>query len=329
MKTPTSRRVLVVHNPMAGRRDRGRLRRVLRHLRALGCSVSVHRTASAGPEHALPPALAPTLAPAQAPALPPAQAPDSFDVIAVAGGDGTVNDVINAMTPDHPPLAVIPLGTANVMAIELGLPKSLRRIAEVIARASPAPLYIGRAGGRRFAVMAGVGFDARVVAGVGGGLKRRLGKAAYVWRTVVELCRDDAPHLRLTIDGVPHAAASAVVANGHYYGGAMVCAPDAWLDRPGLQVCLFGRGRPWDVLRYGAALMFGRLPDLADVTLVAAATVTIEAPAGEPMQVDGDAAGSVPTTITAEPVPLAVLRPEAPVSRWRRRWRCRWRHCRC
>jgi YegS/Rv2252/BmrU family lipid kinase len=293
MTAASSRRVLVIHNPMAGRRDRGRLKRVLAHLQALGCRVSVHTTQSAGATHALPAAMP----------------PGGIDVIAIAGGDGTVNDVVNAMTADHPPLAVIPLGTANVMAIELRMPKSPRRIAEVIARGRPTPLYLGRANGRRFVLMAGVGLDARIVANVDSRLKRRLGKGAYVWQALVELYRDKAPRLRLTIDGTAHEAASAIVANSHYYGGPMVCAPDAWLDRPGFQVCLFGRGRRRDVLRYGAALLLGRLADLSDVKLVAATTVTIEAPAGEPVQVDGDNAGSVPMTITAEPVPLSVLRP--------------------
>src|SRR3546814_8984323 len=89
--------------------------------------------------------------------------------------------------------------------------------------------------------MAGIGFDAHVVAKLPGDLKRVLGKGAYVIESLRRLIDYNVPRYRLKIDGRDYDCASAVIAKGHFYGGRFVCAPHARLDDPAFEICLFRR----------------------------------------------------------------------------------------
>ncbi len=156
--------MLVIHNPTAGRRRLRRLRAILLHLAKAGCEATVRPTAARG----------------DAETLARQAAAEGWDVVAVAGGDGTINEAVNGLYGSRVPLAVIPLGTANVVAAELCMPLDPAAIAEVIAGSTVQDIYLGTANGRRFVMMAGVGFDARVVEAIPARVKRALGKGAYV-----------------------------------------------------------------------------------------------------------------------------------------------------
>jgi diacylglycerol kinase (ATP) len=295
---PGARRMLLVFNPTAGRR-RGRLDSILRSLRASGWDVALQETTG--------PADATRIARDEA---------NHYDVLAVAGGDGTLNEAANGLADvianvgePVPALAVLPFGTANVLAHEIGIGIDEARIADTAAKGQPTAIYLGQANGRRFLLMAGVGFDAAVVAGVGSALKRRFGKGAYVWRMVVELFRYKFPVFSVTIDGASYACASAIVAKGHFYGGRFVCAPDAKLTDPDFQVCLFLSAGRLAVLRYAVALGMGRLHKLRDVKLVRGRDIRIEGPTGSPVQGDGDIIAALPATLSVLPNPITVLYP--------------------
>jgi YegS/Rv2252/BmrU family lipid kinase len=234
-----------------------------------------------------------------------------YDVVAVAGGDGTINEVANGLAdvPSAPALAIIPFGTANVLAWEIGLGTDAARTARTIARGRPIEIYTGLVNGRRFLMMAGVGFDAAVVASVDVRFKRALGKMAYVWRMAVEMFRYRYPMFTVAIDGAVHQAASAVVAKGHFYGGQFICAPAARLTNGTFDVCLFLRGGRWHVLRYSIALALGRLDRLPTVRIVRGRHVIIEGPGGAPVQADGELAAVLPAVIELSPRQLSLLHP--------------------
>ncbi len=153
------RRLLVILNPTAGRSHRGRFRATLERLRALGCDITLRETVAAG----------------EASALARAADPAAFDGVVAAGGDGTVNEVINGLIGTPLPLALLPLGTANVLAAEIGLGLAPDTVARAIVEGPQRPIACGRAGDRHFTQMAGVGFDAQVVEHVDLALKRRIG----------------------------------------------------------------------------------------------------------------------------------------------------------
>lgn len=236
-------------------------------------------------------------------------AADDYDILAVSGGDGTINEVINGLKPNGPVLAVIPNGTANVLAHEIGLSQQPEAIARVIAESQPCAVNIGRANGRCFAMMAGVGFDAHVVAAVTPGLKRWLRKGAYVWRSLVQMPTFGAPRYRISIDGRELDAASAIVANGRLYAGTFLVAPMANLDQALFHVCLFKRGGAINVMRYGAAMLANRLPSLPDFEIHTGHVVEIEGRVAEPVQADGDIIARLPVRITIAEQPLWILRP--------------------
>ena len=288
-----ARRLLVIFNPTAGSRKRRRLTRWLARLEALGATVTLVETA--GPRHAE--------------AIARASDPVRFDAVAIAGGDGTINEAVNGLRRGAPPLAIVPLGTANVLALEIGVNGDAHIIADTIARGMPVPIHCGRINGRRFLMMAGVGFDAHVVERVTPPLKRRLGRSAYILRTVTEAIGYRGPWYRLTVDGSTLECASAVIDKGHFYGGKFVCAPDARLDMPEFQTCLFGRGGGWQALRYGAALAAGRLQSLRDIKLVSGKRIVIDGPEGEPVQADGDIVARLPAVIDVAPDKLPILVP--------------------
>lgn len=282
---------MVIYNPTSGRRRRRKLDAVIDALTKRGVEVSLRVTTCRGDAERLARDASST----------------EFDRLIVAGGDGTINEAVNGLADRNLPLAIVPLGTANVLAAELGLPTDAQGLAAAIVEGSPCRVSVGRVNGRAFAMMAGVGFDAHVVSHVSPGLKRAVGKLAYVIETLRQLLRYRPFLYDAVVDGKPYRAASVIVANGHFYGGRFVCAPSARLESTDFQACLFGRAGRWHVLRYTLALLVGRLHRLADVTIVPAHRIEIAAPAGEPVQGDGDTLAVLPARIEIVPDTLCLL----------------------
>ncbi len=284
-------RLLVVFNPVAGRRHHARWREVTERLAAAGHHIEA--VATRGPGHAEHLAATATR--------------ERCDALLVAGGDGTVNEVLNGLGNAAPPLAIYPLGTANVLAAELGMPSHPAGFVRTFLAATPRPAWPGEIAGRRFALMAGIGFDARVVAAVSTRTKRLLGRTAYLAAAAAEWARLRPASYRVTIDGTDHEAAGVVIAKARYYGGRMSAAPDARITDPRLHVCLLQGGRRRDLGAYALALARGRLHLRPDVRIVTGTTVAIAAPAGEPVQVDGDIRVHLPAVARVAPSPVMLF----------------------
>ena len=291
--TRSSRRVLIVYNPTSGWRRTSRLEAVVRRLRQLGCSVEVR----------------PTTGPGDATLIARDGIRENFDVIVAAGGDGTINEVANALPPGSPPLGVIPLGTANILAWEIGLGRGTERVARTIAEGISRPIVVGRIGERKFLLMVGIGFDGAVVAAISTPLKRCLGKGAYVLAGLLQMVRYPWPTLAVRVDGVTHSCAMAIVAKAHYYAGKYVLAADAGPEEPLFRVCLFRGSGAWNLLRYGIAMSLGRLGRLSDVTIVPAREVMVDRLPTVPIQTDGESLGETPANVIISDERLAVLWP--------------------
>ncbi|HEX2886168.1 diacylglycerol kinase family protein [Vineibacter terrae] len=294
------RRLLVIRNPTAGRRHPRVFDAVVAAVRARGLVVDIVDTEARG----------------DAERLARDAGADRYDAVVAAGGDGTINEVVNglmARPADDLALGIIALGTANVLAREIGVGTRIEALTAALVHGEATPIMVGKlvdaAGACScFLLMVGAGFDAHVVATVGTDLKRRFGKGAYVWRSLVEMIRYRDRRYRVTIDGRPYPAASAVVSNGRFYGGPFVVAAAADLRRPILSVCLFERGGRAQVVRYGAGLVTHRLPRMAGYRVVEATEVRIEGGDGdEPVQVDGDHTAALPVTVTVAPRRLRLL----------------------
>ena len=279
-------RLLVIYNPIAGRRRQRFLSRVIEAMERRGASIRLEPTNARGHAEAMARAAA---------------ADGGADRLVVAGGDGTINEALNGLAGSALPLAIVPLGTANVLAHELGLGSSARAVADAALDGWPRAVSLGTVNGRRFSMMAGTGFDAHVVRDVSTRLKRAIGKGAYALETFRQLFAFGARTYEAVVDGVPHRAASVLVCNGHYYGGKFVAAPDARLDRPGFQVVLFLDPGPRATLGYMAALAAGTLHRHSRVKVLSANRVEIAGPAGEPVQGDGDVIVHLPAIFESLP----------------------------
>ncbi len=285
--------MLIVFNPAAGRRRRRRLERAL----ALLPGALVAETTTAGhAEHLAREAVS-----------------GGESLVVAAGGDGTVAEVAAGLAGTGAALGLLPLGTANVLAHELGVPLRPEPAALSLLRGRDLPMWpgIARFGNGRtrlFVQMLGAGFDAAVVAGLDLRLKRAVGRGAYGWQTLRELPRYGfAPVEARLDDGPPLRAASVVVTKGRLYAGRFLLAPGATPLAPGLHVALVRGGAPRAALA-GALLPLGLLPRMPGVTLLRAARVSLSG-AGVPAQADGDPAGTLPVRIEDAPGPLRLRVP--------------------
>ncbi len=290
------RRILAVFNPAAGRNRRARFDDIVELLRKSGCVVSVVETKAPGHAEAIAREAS-------------ANQNSEFDVIVAAGGDGTVNEIVNGLKGGSLVLGLMPLGTANVLADEIALGRSVEATARALALGPIRPIHLGRINGRRFVMMAGAGFDANVVHGVSLALKKVIGPLAYVWQAAVQAFREDHAGCAVTIDGVSYKTTSVVVCNGRRYGGPFIAAPNASLTEDRFHVVLM-QGRGWiNIARYGIALILGKISTLSDVLIVPGRDVEVDGIKGRPVQADGDIIATLPAHISVDPEPVRLIFP--------------------
>lgn len=283
--------VLIIANPTSGGYDAGVLADVQARLEGLGFDTRIHLTSYAGEIGEI------------------CSDPELFaGTLVIAGGDGSINEAVVGLQ-DHPlppQLAVIPLGTANVLALELALPRKAKAIAELIAKQKTEPLHFGIVNGRPFVLMASTGFDAEVVHAVPLALKRRFGKLAYVMTAIrTGLTRKGIP-LQIVLDGQECSGKFAVASNARHYGGPFVICPSGATE-PGLHMLILEKDDPWSSLRYGIALMLGRIHKSRGATVKAFTSARITATLPVAAQVDGDPFGTTPLEIRQANKTIPVL----------------------
>ena len=290
-------RLLLVYNPRAGgRRVPACAGAVSRLLAAAGWSVRAEPTRGPGTagdivrEHRA-----------------------GLDGVWCLGGDGTVNDLLPALVGSGLPLGVLPGGTANVVARELGLPKDALAAARRLLGGGVRPVTTGCANGRPFLAMAGAGFDAAVTAAVSARLKRWTGRAAFAAAALRTWAAYPYPLVTFQTPAGTLAGTFGVAANTRRYGGGWPMAPSASLGDPRLDLVVFRGGCRLRYLQYLARLPFGRHVRGADVRLVRAERFTLRAGRPFPYQVDGEYAGEVgELEIIARPASLALWFPAPP-----------------
>jgi len=285
-------KVTVIYNPAAGGGREALLYRLVAELERLGATVCQYHTK--GPHDATD--YLKGLA-------------DQGDCVVAVGGDGTTNEVLNGLAAGVA-LGVFATGTANVLAKELELPKKPEQAAQVVVQGKSVSVTPARLNGRRFLMMCGVGYDAWVVNGVNLGIKERFGKLAYVQSMLGQIGRYGQSHYRVEVDGRPLDCFSAIITNGRHYGGSFVLSREANILRPQVQVLLFQKQGVRFLLRCLIALLFGRMERVDGVASLRAQRVHIRCEnQNEPIQADGDPAGSLPAEIEVESAPVRMRVP--------------------
>ncbi len=235
------------------------------------------------------------------------------DLLAVCGGDGTMNEVA-ARVPDPPfPVALLPGGTANVLARELGIPLEPVRALGDVLQGVVRRIDLGTVAGRtehRFLLMAGIGFDAYVVSKVRPRLKRRTGKFAFFVSVLQSLAGYSFPEFEVVVGEETLKATSCIVANARGYGGGLLLTPEADLTDGLLDVlAVQGRSRA----RYAQLLYSawrGSQLEAPGIERRRARKVTVQGPRGPWAHADGELIGTLPLEfgVAAAAFPVALPR---------------------
>jgi YegS/Rv2252/BmrU family lipid kinase len=226
------------------------------------------------------------------------------DRIIIAGGDGTINEVINGILSSDSavrrgvPLAVIPLGTANVLARELNIPEKIEDALNLALTGSEQVVSLGRINGRYFSLMAGIGFDGDTVAGVEGStIKNIAGKAAYIFSGINVLRKYAPPLITLRTPDHELSGYTAVIGNAHFYGGRFSITPRASITEPLLDICVF-RGRTrMDMLRFVKGVLTQEHLGFENVSYLKTSEVEVSSEGTVHVQIDGDYFGTLPAKI--------------------------------
>ncbi|MBW3539069.1 MAG: diacylglycerol kinase family lipid kinase [Planctomycetes bacterium] len=229
--------------------------------------------------------------------------------LVAAGGDGTVAECVNRFP--GVPLAVLPLGTENLLARYLGVRRSGRAAADIIAAGHTRRLDLGTAGERRFTLLASVGFDADVVHRLDARRTGHISRLHYLPQIVRSLWSYQHPELRLYVDDNPQPLTGrmAVLMNLPMYGFGLRFADNARGDDGRLDLRLFERGSTLAILHYACLVRFGRHEGRRDVASATARRVRIESDVPVPIEIDGDPAGCTPVEFGILPAALEVFAP--------------------
>lgn len=247
-----------------------------------------------------------TTAPGDARRLAREAVEEGFHTVVAAGGDGTVNEVLNGIgdVPDgfsQSRLGVLPLGTVNVFARELKIPLSILKAWQCIELGREVQIDLpcgqttnkGSTETRYFAQLAGAGLDARAVELVAWRLKKKVGPLAYVVAGIQALFGPPA-QITVTADKETLTGGLVLIGNGRLYGGSFQIFPNADLHDGLLDVCVFSRVDWRVLLRCGPSLLVtGKLPGSV-VRLVQAKSITLTAPHRTPAEIDGELFGVLP-----------------------------------
>jgi diacylglycerol kinase (ATP) len=242
-----------------------------------------------------------------------------YDAVFALGGDGTAVEVIAALAPSGPPVGVLPGGTGNLLARALGIPLNVSRAVAALVGGDERRFDLGRLGdGTRFAIGAGVGIDASMIAGTSQAWKRRAGVFAYVVAGASHVLRRRRFTTTVTVDGlsVSREAAVVLVANfGVLLNGLVVLGEGIRTDDGRLDVCIFDPVTLPDAARITAKLMFRDFSPDPAMTYMQGSHISVETDPPLPAQADGELIGSTPFVATVEPLAARLLVPHCQINR--------------
>ena len=236
----------------------------------------------------------------------------SFDAIVAAGGDGTVHDAAEGVLGSTTPLGIIPMGTANVFAREVGLPFSPERIASTLLYGTARAIPVGQINARPFLFVVGIGFDAEAVAHFEASGTRQLGQIGLLGPVIRTLASHSDHVLRVTTDAGSSEAQWVIVTRVQRYAGGLLLSRDAHITGTKFYVVRFGGRGKLVRLRQLSALACGLVHYDPDVTIKPAEWVRVESDARVPVQVDGEILGTLPAMIKLHPERLQLIFPRDP-----------------
>jgi diacylglycerol kinase (ATP) len=232
-------------------------------------------------------------------------------IVVAAGGDGTVNEVVNGLAGSDVAMGLLPIGTMNVFAAELGLPtNNLRKCWDTIKAGHVRLVDLPMANRHAFVQLAGVGFDAQIVQETSRDFRKQFGPLSYLV-AATQIVSRAAPELVVEAGGKHKRGSFVLIGNGRYYGGPFVIFKDAKIDDGKLDVLIFKNLGYLDIARYLSGIVFGTHADLHDVEYFQTRRVVVRSAGSVPVEVDGEVIGNVPVTFRMSTHKLKVIAPPA------------------
>ena len=254
----------------------------------------------------------PTERPGHAVELARAAAAEKAPVVAAFGGDGTVGDVARGILGSESALGILPMGTGNDVARNLGLPLDLGVACDALARGKTRRVDMGAINGTPFLNNAGTGFDARVMQTMNTSIRFVRGTPAFVLAVLKMFPGFRAFDLTLGRDDLPEETFPAMmvsVLNGTMYGAGMKACPDARMDDGALDVLVITRMPKLKLLALFPKVIAGQHTGHPAVRLFRARRLTLRCDPPQPLNIDGDVSGTTPAEITVRPGALSVIAP--------------------
>lgn len=278
------KRVFIIANPAARRASREEIEKVLEILRAEGYSPELLYTEKPGDGIRLSKEIVKNYD------------PQEIHAVIAAGGDGTFNEVANGLIGSPVPMAILPMGTTNVLAKELKIPEypdgAINLLKENPVSIVPARIKLispSNEQERYFLLMAGIGFDGEAVYGVNKRIKKFSGKLAYIMSGVKNFIKYDPVPMKIILDDEETEGYNVVVCKAACYGGYFRMAPDADLKEPFLYAVVFTKSKKLSLLKYVAGVLTAIHVKFHDVIYKRVSRITIEPE--RHVQIDGDYLG--------------------------------------
>lgn len=236
------------------------------------------------------------------------------NIVAAAGGDGTIGEIVNALVGTDVALGVIPMGTGNDFARSLGIGTDVDKAIYNLLEGVPIAIDVGKTQGRYFVNVAGCGLDAVVAQRVNRGFRWLRGTYAYVAAALQTLLTYRASNIRLTLDNevIETKAMLCSIANARYYGGGMRIAPDAMLTDGLYDICLLEDVGKIEFLRTFPKVFKGKHTTHPAVRMLRSKYVKVESDRPLPVLVDGEIVGTTPAEFEMLAGALNVMGPYIP-----------------
>jgi diacylglycerol kinase (ATP) len=305
---------LLIYNPTSGRKRHSRFEEIeqaARILKELGITVELAATTEAG----------------SATQIARQAVEQRRGMVIACGGDGTINEIVNGLARSDVPMALLPAGTANILAKELGVPWDIPHAARLIPGGKIRRIALGVAvpcngnhsaalsrEGRYFLSVAGAGPDGAIVNSVNGDLKKSAGVLAYWVEGARQLFTYGFPEMRVVSDGRQRPATIIVVGRTAHYGGPFKITTGASLFEDSFEFLTNSRRSRLAYLACLPAIWMGTLRKMDGIDTWKATEVNCESASGDPVyaQVDGEPVGPLPMSFRIAPDALSIVTPAAP-----------------
>ena len=249
-----------------------------------------------------------TSGPGDARAVAESAVKEGFKTIVAAGGDGTVNEVVNGIVGADVSLGILPVGTMNVFAAELGLPGDLEEAWAIIQAGRTRKVDLVRANQQYFVQLAGVGLDAQIVQATSWESKKNFGPLSYLI-SAAQIAARKPPKLFVEADNTVREGSFVLIGNGRYYGGPVAFFKDARIDDGKLDVLIFKKVSHIDIARYVTNVFMGKHTSLPDVEYFQTKRALVRSDEDVPVEVDGEVAATLPVNFRISSRKLRVVVP--------------------